>query len=166
MVVSIAELIICSLIIVWVFHKINVPGLVGMLLLGIIFGPHLLNMIAPELISISADLKMVALIVILLREGFELSKETIKRVGKTALLLAFIPAITEGVAITFVAPHLLPLSYMESAILGAILAAVSPAVVVPLMIKFIEQRKGTKKGIPTLLLAASSIDDVFVIVVL
>ncbi len=165
MALSIAELVILSFIIVWSFKKIKVPPLIGMLLLGVIFGPYVLNRLAPGLLAASGDLRMVALIVILLRAGFELSRKTLKRVGGTALLLAFIPAIFEGVTITFLAPIFLPLSYLESAILGTIIAAVSPAVVVPLMLNFIEQKKGTRKGIPTMMLAASSIDDVFVIVV-
>ncbi|MDP8266811.1 MAG: cation:proton antiporter [Candidatus Aceula meridiana] len=165
MALSIAELIILSLIVDWLFRRCNIPGLVGMLLVGIAIGPYVLGLLNPALISVSSDLRMIALIVILLRAGFELSKETLRKVGFHAFLLSFIPAIFEGVAITFLAHSFLHLSYMESAILGSILSAVSPAVVVPLMIRFIEQRKGVKKGIPTLVLAASSIDDVFVIVI-
>jgi NhaP-type Na+/H+ or K+/H+ antiporter len=108
---------------------------------------------------------MVALIVILLRAGLELRRETINRVGKTALVMACVPAIFEGAAITALGPVLLGLTYLESAILGAIIAAVSPAVVVPLMVDFIRKRRGAKKGIPTMILGASSLDDVFVIVV-
>ena len=165
MALSIAELIILSLIVDWLFQKCKIPGLVGMLLVGVVLGPYVLGFLKPELIAVSSDLRMIALIVILLRAGFELSKETLRRVGRSAILLSCIPAILEGLAITFLAHAFLGLSYMESAILGAVLSAVSPAVVVPLMIKFMEERKGKEKGIPTLVLAASSIDDVFVIVI-
>ena len=165
MALSIAELIIFGLIADWLFRKFKLPGLVGMLLLGVVVGPYVLNMISADTLTVSSDLRMFALIVILLRAGFELSKDTLKRIGVLAILLSFIPAVFEGISITLLGHWLFGLTYMESAILGAILSAVSPAVVVPLMLKFIEQRKGRKKAIPTLILAASSIDDVFVIVV-
>lgn len=165
MALSIAELIILSLIVDWVFRKFKIPGLIGMLLVGVAAGPYVIGILSPDLMSVSSDLRMIALIVILLRAGFELSKETLRKVGLYAILLSFIPAVMEGIAITFLGHYFLNLSYMESAILGAVLSAVSPAVVVPLMIKFIEEKKGVEKGIPTLILAASSIDDVFVIVI-
>ncbi len=165
MALSLAGIIILSLFINFLFERIKVPALIGMLLLGVILGPYVLNLLSPDILTISSDLRNIALIVILLRAGFELNKDTLNRVGKSVILLSFIPAIFEGVAITLLGPHFLPLNYLESAILGAILSAVSPAVVVPLMIGFIEKKKGTKKGIPSLVLAASSIDDVFVIVI-
>ena len=165
MAVSLAELVITCLVVDWLFKKIKMPGLVGMLLIGIIFGPYVLGLLDKHLLAVSSDLRLIALIVILLRAGLELSKDTLKKVGSHALLLSFIPATFETITITFLGSIFLQLTYLESAILGAILGAVSPAVVVPLMIGFIEKKMGTKKGIPTLLLAASSIDDVFVIVV-
>ena len=165
MALSLAELIIFGLIADWLFRRFKIPGLVGMLLLGVIAGPYVLNLLNPNLAAVSSDLRMIALIVILLRAGFELSKETLHKVGLLALWLSFVPAVFEGAAITVLGHFMLGLTYMESAILGAVLSAVSPAVVVPLMIQFIERKKGHKKGIPTLILAASSIDDVFVIVV-
>ena len=165
MAVNLAELIVACLLVDFIFRKWNIPGLVGMLLVGIVFGPYALNLLSPELAAISSDLRMIALITILLRAGFELSKDTLKKVGVRAALFSFVPAVFEGIAITFLGPWLLGLTYLESAILGSVIAAVSPAVVVPLMIEFIEQRKGTAKGIPTLILAASSLDDVFVIVI-
>jgi len=149
----------------WLFRRWRIPGLVGMLLVGIALGPYALNQLQPEMAAVSSDLRRLALIVILLRAGFELSKDTLRRVGLRALLFSFVPAVFEGAAITLLGPWLLGLSYLESAILGSVMAAVSPAVVVPLMLDFIERRKGTAKGIPTLILAASSLDDVFVIVV-
>lgn len=165
MAVSLAELVLLSILMDWALRRLRIPGLVGMLLVGILFGSYALGWIDQDLLAISADLRMIAMIVILLRAGLELSKKTLAKVGMRALLLSCIPAIFEGVAITFLGPIFLGLSYMESAILGSVLAAVSPAVVVPLMIRFIEKRMGAEKGIPTLILAASSIDDVFVIVV-
>ena len=154
-----------SFIIAYLFKYIKTPPLIGMLLLGILAGPYVFGWMDPSLLAISSDLRMGALIVIILRAGFELSKDTLMKVGKPALLLSFIPAVFEGAAITFLGPYFLPLTRMESAILGAVLAAVSPAVVVPLMIRFIDEKRGTDKGIPTLVLAGSSIDDVFVIVI-
>lgn len=165
MALNLAELLILSFIIAYLFKFIKVPPLIGMLLLGIAFGPFVLNWMESPLLTISSDLRMGALIVILLRAGFELSKDTLMKVGKNALLLSVIPAIFEGVTVTFLGPVFLPLTYMESAILGSVLAAVSPAVVVPLMIQFIEKKRGTNKGIPTLILAGASIDDVFVIII-
>ena len=165
MIVSLAELLILGLIVDWAFRKLTVPGLVGMLFLGVLFGPHALGLVNPELLAVSGDFRLIALIVILLRAGLELSKDTLNRVGGRVLVLAVIPAVVEGVAIMALGPSLLGLSLMESAILGSVLAAVSPAVVVPLMIRFMEQGKGAEKGIPTMVLAASSLDDVFVIVV-
>jgi NhaP-type Na+/H+ or K+/H+ antiporter len=165
MAVSLAELIITCLFIDWIFKKIKIPGLIGMLLIGIALGPYVLGVIDDNLLAVSADLRLIALIVILLRAGFELSKDTLSRVGLMALTLSFVPACFEIAIITLLGPYFLGLTTMESAMLGAILGAVSPAVVVPLMIQFIEERRGAEKGIPTLVLAASSIDDVFVIVV-
>ncbi|MCH8237524.1 MAG: cation:proton antiporter, partial [Proteobacteria bacterium] len=165
MIFSLAELVVLSLIVDWVFRKLTIPGLVGMLFLGIVFGPYALGLISRDLLAVSNDFRLIALIVILLRGGFELSKDTLNRVGGRVLLLSTIPAIVEGAAVTFLGPPLLGITYMEAAILGAILGAVSPAVVVPLMIRFMEQGKGAEKGIPTMILAAASIDDVFVIVV-
>jgi NhaP-type Na+/H+ or K+/H+ antiporter len=162
---NLAALIVISFIIAYLFKYIKTPPLIGMLLLGILAGPYVFGWMDPSLLAISSDLRMGALIVIILRAGFELSKDTLMKVGKPALLLSFIPAVFEGAAITFLGPYFLPLTRMESAILGAVLAAVSPAVVVPLMIRFIDEKRGTDKGIPTLVLAGSSIDDVFVIVI-
>ncbi|MFQ5714895.1 MAG: cation:proton antiporter [Candidatus Scalinduaceae bacterium] len=165
MAVSLAIVIILGLFADYVFKKARLPGLIGMLLVGILCGPYVFNIIQPELLMISADLRMVALIVILLRAGLELRRDTLNRIGRPAALLSIVPAIFEGAVITFLGHYYLHISYLESAILGAILAAVSPAVVVPLMIDFIDRRMGTKKGIPALLLAGSSVDDVFVIVI-
>lgn len=165
MIVSLAELLILSLIVDWAFRKMTIPGFVGMLLLGVLFGPYALGLVSPELLDISPDFRLIALIVILLRAGLELSKDTLNRVGGRVVLLAAVPAITEGAAITVLGPLLLGLSYLESAILGSIIAAVSPAVVVLQMIQFMERGMGAVKGIPTMILASATLDDVFVIVI-
>jgi len=165
MALSIALIVLLGLLSDYLFNRIKLPGLLGMLIVGILCGPYVFNIIQPELLKVSADLRMVALIVILLRAGLELRKDTLNRVGKTVIMMSCIPAIFEGAIVTLLAPYIFDISYLEAAILGAILAAVSPAVVVPLMLKFIDQKKGVKKGIPTLLLGASSVDDVFVIVI-
>jgi NhaP-type Na+/H+ or K+/H+ antiporter len=162
---SIAVIVLLGLFSNYLFQKIKLPGLLGMLIIGILFGPYVFNIIRPELLKVSADLRMVALIVILLRAGLELRRDTLNRVGRAAILMSCIPAVFEGAVITVLAPPLLGISYLEGAILGSIIAAVSPAVVVPMMLQYMEKKRGTKKGIPTLILGASSVDDVFVIVV-
>jgi len=164
MAMSLAEIIVLCLLVDWVFRRFKIPGLVGMLMIGAILGPSVLDTIAPSLLEVGTDLRMIALIVILLRAGFELSRDTLNRVGKQAILLSFIPAAFEALTVTALGPRFLGLSTMESAILGCVLGAVSPAVVVPLMVRFIKEKRGTDKGIPTLVLAAASIDDVTVIV--
>jgi NhaP-type Na+/H+ or K+/H+ antiporter len=164
MAMSLAEIIVLCLLVDWVSRRFKIPGLVGMLLIGAILGPSVLDTIAPSLLEVGTDLRMIALIVILLRAGFELSRDTLNRVGKQAILLSFLPAAFEALTVTALGPRFLGLSTMESAILGCVLGAVSPAVVVPLMVRFIKEKRGTDKGIPTLVLAAASIDDVTVIV--
>jgi len=161
---SIAIIILCGLAGDYLFRKMKLPGLVGMLLVGVIAGPYVLGLIKPEMMAVSGDFRKIALIVILLRAGFELRRDTLNRVGRTALLMSAVPALFEIAGVVLCAPPLLGISYLDAAILGSILGAVSPAVVVPLMIDFMDRGRGAKKGIPTLILAASSIDDVFVIV--
>ncbi len=165
MVFSIAEMILLGLLVDWVFRKLRMPGLLGMLLLGVLFGPYVWDMMEPGFLAASSDLRIIALIIILLRAGFELSRETLNKVGVQVLLLAFIPGIMEGSTIAFLGPRFLPLTHLESALLGFIIAAVSPAVVVPMMIRFIKRRMGAKKGIPTMVMAAAALDDVIAIVI-
>jgi len=162
--VSIALIILLGLCGDYLFRQLKLPGLVGMLLVGVLIGPYMLNLMAPEMMTVSGDFRKIALIVILLRAGFELRRETLNRVGRPALIMSAVPAIFEIAGVMLTAPCLLGMTYLEAAILGAILGAVSPAVVVPLMIDFMDRGRGTKKGIPTLILGASSVDDVFVIV--
>jgi NhaP-type Na+/H+ or K+/H+ antiporter len=164
MAASLALIIVLGLGADYLFKRLQLPGLVGMLIVGILAGPYILDLMAPDMMRASADFRKIALIVILLRAGFELHKDTLHRVGRAALVMSALPAIFEIAGVMLVAPRWLHISYLEAAILGSILAAVSPAVVVPLMIDFMDHGRGNQKGIPTLLLAASSIDDVFVIV--
>ncbi len=161
---SLGLIVLAGLLADTVLRRTWVPGLVGMLLVGVLVGPHVLNLLAPDMIRVSADFRMIALVVILLRAGFELRRDTLNRIGAAALTMSVIPALFEIAAVTLLGPPLLGLGWVESALLGCILGAVSPAVVVPLMIDFMERGKGAEKGIPTLILAASSVDDVFVIV--
>ncbi len=165
MAIGLALIIILGLLSDYLFRKIRLPGIIGMLFAGILAGPYVLNLIDPTLLKVSSDFRMIALVVILLRAGFATKRETLNRVGKRALLVGFIPAVFEGTLIALIAPYFFHVSLIESAILGSAVAAVSPAVVVPSMIKFIKDDRGTKKGIPTLLLASSSLDNVFVIVI-
>ena len=165
MAASLALIVLAGLLADILFRKIKLPGLVGMLLAGILVGPYALGLLAPEMMRVSADFRMIALIVILLRAGFELRRDTLNRVGAAAVTMSCLPALFEIAVVTLLGPPLLGLGWLESALLGCILGAVSPAVVVPLMIDFMERGKGEEKGIPTLILAASAIDDVFVIVI-
>lgn len=155
---SLALVIVLGLSADYVFRRIKLPGLVGMLLVGIVIGPYAINLMAPEMMAVSGDFRRIALIVILLRAGLELRRDTLNRVGRAALVMSCFPAVLEILAVMWVAPRLLGMTYLEGAMLGATLGAVSPAVVVPLMIDFMDRGRGTKKGIPTLVLGASSSD--------
>ena len=161
---SLALIIILGLSADYLFRRIKLPGLVGMLIVGVLAGPYVLGLMLPEMMKVSADFRRIALIVILLRAGFELRRDALKRVGRAAVIMSAVPAVFEIAGVMLVAPWLLHITYLEAAILGSILAAVSPAVVVPLMIDFMDRGRGSKKGIPTMVLGASSLDDVFVIV--
>ena len=145
------------------FEKLKLPGLLGMLIVGLFIGPYGINILQPEIISISSDLRMIALIVILLRAGLGIRKKDLKQVGVAALKISFIPGLIEGFLIAFAAVKLLDFTFIQGGILGFIIAAVSPAVIVPSMLKLMEHDWATKKGIPTLILAGASIDDVFAI---
>lgn len=162
---SIAIIVLLGLLVNWIFEKMKLPGLLGMIILGILMGPHVFNIVSPDLLNISGDLRKIALIVILLRAGLGITKEELRKIGVPAAKLSCIPGILEGFTIAFVAWKLLKIPFIEAGMLGFILAAVSPAVVVPQMIGFIERRKGMKKGIPILILAGASIDDVFAITI-
>lgn len=162
---GLAELLILGLLADGLFRRLGVPGLIGMLAVGLLLGQSGLGLIDPKLLALSGDLRQMALVVILLRVGFGLNLSTLRQVGKRVLLLAWIPAAVEGITIALVARPLLGLSWLEAGLLGSVIAAVSPAVVVPLMLRLIEERRGTEKAIPQLVMAAASLDDIAVIVV-
>jgi len=146
-----------------VFDKIHLPKLLGMIITGIIIGPYVLNLLDNSILSISADLRQIALIIIITRAGLNLDLSDLKKVGHSAILMCFIPAVFEIIGMVILAPILFDVSLIDAAIMGSVVAAVSPAVVVPRMLKLIEESYGTKKGIPQLIMASSSVDDVFVI---
>jgi len=164
MLLSLALIVLVSLTLSQIFIKLKLPGLVAMLLTGILLGPFVLNLIDPDILDLSADLRQIALIVILLRAGLTLDIKDLKRVGRPALLLSFVPATFEIIAVIVFAPMLFGITYLEAALMGAVLAAVSPAVVVPRMIKLIEANRGKTKSIPQMIMAGASVDDIYVIV--
>ncbi|MBU5437120.1 cation:proton antiporter [Tissierella sp. MSJ-40] len=165
MATDLAIIILLGLLANALFTKMKLPGLLGMLILGIIIGPYGLNWLKTDIINISPDLRKIALIVILLRAGLGISRDDLKKVGIPAIKLSCIPGLIEGFTIVFISTKLLGFSFIQGGILGFILAAVSPAVVVPQMLNFMERGVGTDKGIPTLILAGASIDDVFAITI-
>jgi NhaP-type Na+/H+ or K+/H+ antiporter len=142
MAASLSLIIVLGLLADYAFRQMRLPGLVGMLIAGILCGPYVLKLMVPEMMSVSADFRKIALIVILLRAGFELHRDTLHRVGRAALIMSCLPAVFEIAGVMLVAPRWLHISYLEAAILGAILGAVSPAVVVPLMIDFMDRGRG------------------------
>ena len=164
MLVSIALIMIVGLILGWLCKKVKLPSLIGMLITGIVLGPYILNVIDKSILAISADIRKMALIVILTRAGLSLDIAGLKRVGRPAVLMCFVPASFELLGMISIAPKLLGISVMEAAVMGAVLAAVSPAVVVPRMVKLMEEGYGTNEQIPQLILAGASVDDVYVIV--
>lgn len=163
MIISLALIILFGMLLSTFFEKMKLPGLLGMLILGIVMGPYVLNIISQDILNISAGLRKIALIVILIRAGLGVEKETLKKVGVPAVKLSFIPGLFEGFTILALALWLLDFPVSEAGMLGFIIAAVSPAVVVPQMLTLIEQRRGAKKGIPTLILTGASVDDVVAI---
>ena len=144
--------------------RLKLPSLVGMLIAGMILGPYALNLLSDSLLNISADLRQLALIIILTRAGLSLDVEALKRVGRPAILMCFVPACFEILGMTLLAPALLGVSTLDAAVMGAVVGAVSPAVIVPRMIRLSEEGWGVDQGIPQLILAGASVDDVFVIV--
>jgi solute carrier family 9B (sodium/hydrogen exchanger), member 1/2 len=164
MLLSLSIIILSSLFMSAIFTKLNIPRIIGFLCTGIIIGPYVLDLIAPEILVISTDLRQVALIVILVRAGLSLDLKDLKKVGKPAILLSFIPATFEMIGITLLAPLFFDITYLEAAIMGSIVAAVSPAVVVPRMIELMKHHKGQKHQVPQLILAGASLDDIYVIV--
>lgn len=161
---SIALIMLIGMSAGWVCRKVKLPGLLGMLFTGIILGPYVLNLLDSSILLVSADIRKIALVIILTRAGLTLNLEDLKKVGRPAFLMCFVPATFEMIGMIILAPRLLNVSLIEAAVIGAVVAAVSPAVVVPKMIKLMEDGYGTKQGIPQLILAGASVDDVYVIV--
>ncbi len=164
MLLSLSLIFLCGIALGKVFEIIKFPKLVGMLTVGILLGPYLFNLLDPKILSISTELRQIALIIILTRAGLNLDVKDLKRVGRPAILMCFVPACLEIIAMIILAPPLLGTSILESAIIGTVVAAVSPAVIVPRMLKLMENGYGTKKSIPQMIMASASVDDVFVIV--
>lgn len=161
---SIALIMLIGMSAGWVCRKVKLPGLLGMLFTGIILGPYVFNLLDSSILLVSADIRKIALVIILTRAGLTLNLEDLKKVGRPAFLMCFVPATFEMIGMIILAPRLLDVSLIEAAVIGAVVAAVSPAVVVPKMIKLMEDGYGTKQGIPQLILAGASVDDVYVIV--
>lgn len=164
MLTSLAIIFLFGLTLGALFNKLKMPALLGMLLTGIVLGPHALNLLDPKILSISDDLRELALVIILMRAGLSLDLSSLKQVGRPAVMMCCVPALFE-IAGAIVFGRMIGLSLLDSAIVGAILGAVSPAVVVPRMVKLMDEHRGTAKGIPQMILVGSSADDVFVIVI-
>lgn len=164
MLTSLALIFLCGLLLGSIFQKIKLPPLLGMIITGIILGPHTLNLIDQSVLSISSDLRQIALIIILTRAGLNLDINSLKKVGRPAILMCFVPACFEIIGMVLLAPPLLGISILDALIMGTVVAAVSPAVIVPKMLKLIETGYGKDKSIPQMIMAGASVDDVFVIV--
>lgn len=165
MLTSIALIFLCGLLFGFLFNKIKLPALLGMIIVGIVLGPHALNLIDSSILNISAELRQIALVIILTRAGLSLNINDLKKIGRPAILMCFVPACVEMIGTIIFAPMLFGISIIDAAVMGSVLAAVSPAVVVPRMIKIMDEGYGKDKSIPQLILAGASVDDVFVIVV-
>lgn len=164
MLTSLGFVLLLGLVLGTLATRLRLPSLVGMLLAGILLGPCVLNLLSPSLLGISADLRQLALVIILTRAGLSLDVDDLRRAGRPAILMCFLPATFEVLGMVVLAPRLLGVSTLDAAIMGAVVGAVSPAVIVPRMLKLMEEGYGTAKGIPQMVLAGASVDDVFVIV--
>lgn len=164
MLTSLAFMLLVGLSMAAICQKVKLPRIVGMLITGVVLGPYVLNLLDPSILSISADLRQMALIIILLKAGLSLDLADLKKVGRPAVMMACVPASCEILAFFLFAPYLLGVSRIEAAVMGAVLGAVSPAVVVPRMVQLMDAKYGTDKSIPQLILAGASCDDIFVIV--
>lgn len=165
MLTSLAFIFISGAVLGAVFEKLHLPKIIGMLFAGIIIGPYVLNIIDSTTLAISGDLRKMALVIIIIKAGLSLNITDFKIMGRPALLMSFLPAVSETLAYTLIAPFILGTSLLYSAIIGAVLSAVSPAVVVPRMVSLIDEETGTEKKIPQMILAGASMDDVFVIII-
>lgn len=164
MIISLGIVLLVGLILASLIEKLKLPRIVGMLAAGILCGPYVLNLLDPSILSISADLRKIALVIILIKAGLSLNLADLKQVGRPAVLMSFLPAVFEIIGYAVLAPILFQIDFAEALLLGSILAAVSPAVVVPRMVQLIETGYGTEKSIPQMILAGASCDDIFVIV--
>lgn len=164
MLLSISLILILGMFMGWICQKIKLPSLLGMLITGIVLGPYVLNLLDDSILGISAELRKIALIIILTRAGLGLDLSGLKKIGRPAVLMCFVPASFELIGMILLAPKLMGLTVLEAAIMGAVLAAVSPAVVVPRMVKLMDEGYGVNEGIPQLILVGASVDDVYVIV--
>lgn len=164
MIVSLGIVFLAGLLFAGLVEKVHLPRIVGMLGAGMICGPYVLNLLDGSILSISADLRKIALIIILIKAGLSLNLKDLKKVGRPAVLMSFLPACAEITGTVILAPLLFGINRVEAAILGSVLAAVSPAVVVPRMVNLIETKQGTEKSIPQMIMAGASCDDIFVIV--
>ncbi len=164
MLFSIALLLLGGMFAGWLCRKLRLPALLGMILVGVLAGPAVLDLIDGSILGISSQLRKIALIIILSRAGLTLNLEDLKKNGRPAVLMCFVPAAFEITGMILFAPVLLPVTRLEAAVMGSVVAAVSPAVIVPKMIKLMEEGYGVRKGIPQIILAGASVDDVFVIV--
>lgn len=164
MLLSISLILIVGMSMGWICQKIKLPSLLGMLAVGIILGPYVLHLLDSSILGISAELRKIALIIILTRAGLGLDISGLKKLGRPAVLMCFVPASFELIGMILLAPKFMGLSVLEAAIMGAVLAAVSPAVVFPRMVRLMDEGYGVKEGIPQLILAGASVDDVYVIV--
>lgn len=164
MLTSFAFIFLLGMLLSSILKKLRLPGLLGMLITGIVLGPYVLNLLDPSILSISADLRQIALIIILTRAGLSLDINDLKKVGRPAILMCFVPACLEIAGMILLAPGLLGISVLDAAIMGTVVAAVSPAVIVPKMLMLMEQGYGRENSIPQLIMAGASVDDVFVIV--
>lgn len=165
MLTSLALIFLLGLLLGALFNRFKLPSLLGMILTGIILSPYALGLLDDSILSISADLRRFALVIILTRAGLSLDIKDLKKVGRPAVLMCFVPALFEMLGVILIAPKLMGVTVLEAAIMGSVLAAVSPAVIVPRMIRLTEEGYGTKRSIPQLILAGASVDDVFVIVI-
>lgn len=165
MLTSLAFIFVLALALGYLCNLVRLPALLGMLMTGVALGPHGLDLIDVSILNISIELRQVALVIILLRAGLSLNVKELRQVGRPAMLISFVPAIFEITGVMIIAPMLLGVSLLEAALMGSVVAAVSPAVIVPKMINLMERGFGTRKSIPQMIMAGGSIDDVFVIVI-
>ena len=164
MLLSLAIIFLVGLSAAAIFNTLKLPQIIGMLLTGIVAGPYVLDLLDPSILGISSELRQIALIIILIKAGLSLNLSDLKKVGRPAVLMSFLPACFEIVGYVCFAPIFFGIDLIEAATMGAVLSAVSPAVVVPRMVKLIEDKRGTDKSIPQMILAGASCDDIFVIV--